>query len=147
MVTGHQRPHLVVRYVAANGFQVRFDVQAPSNGPTFQFRPKFVPLLRHARNVSPLVVEEQGSGLNQALNQQHLFDWGFPSFEKVPQRFPRFVSMPKLSVIEQVQALLEKSRLFGTKRTGVQCHVVGRRDWTLKQFVSPSPAPHSSRGG
>ena len=72
MRTGGELPCTVVLCVSADCLEVLSDVEPPSNGPVLKFWLQFRPLLFHTAGVLSLVVEEQGCGLNQALDEQNL---------------------------------------------------------------------------
>ena len=71
MLAGREMPRAVVLCIGLNHGEVGCDVEAPCCGPPFELGLQFRPLFLDATNVSTLVVEEQGCGLDEALHKQN----------------------------------------------------------------------------
>jgi len=112
MMMRNEVPNANVVDIGFDGLQVGGDVQLPGRPPAFQFWAQLVPLLFHPGDVFPLMMQQERSRLDEALNQQHLLSGGGSFFQHVPHVFPCFVSVPELSLVKQSQPFLEKRRFF-----------------------------------
>ena len=61
------------------------------------------------------MVEQQGGGLDEPLHKKHLFNWCLPGLQCVPKVLPRFVCMPKRTLVKAVEAFFEKLAFIGLK--------------------------------
>ena len=134
-MTCGEPPRADIFCVFFNGTQMGGDVKAPSRAPILQFRAELCPLFFNASDVFPLMVQQQGCGLDEPLNQQHLFARCRSVFEKVPQIFPCLMGVPELSIVKQCKSLLEQWLFLSGERASGQNHRFGRAGSPLKQFV------------
>lgn len=109
MVAGREVPRAVVRRIGLDDGEVRGDVEPPRKGPSLKFGLQFRPLFFHPTHVPALVMEEQGCGLDEALDEQDLILRGGSSLEVVPQIFPCLVGVPEFGLVKQRGARLQQS--------------------------------------
>ena len=101
MVTGREVPRGVVLCIGLDDGEMRGDVEPPRHGPPLKFGLQFRPLLLYSPDVSALVMEEQGCGLDEALDEQNLMFRGGSSLKVVPQVLPRLMGVPEFGLVEQ----------------------------------------------
>ena len=112
MVAGRQVPCSVVLCIGLDDGEVRGDVEPPRNGPPQKFRLQFRPLLSNSPDVSALVMEEQGRGLDESLDEQDLIFGGGSSLEVVPQVFPCLMCVPEFGLVKQGGARFQQHVLL-----------------------------------
>lgn len=112
MVAGRKVPRRVVLCIGLDDGEVRGNVEPPRNGPPLKFGLQFRPLLLNPADVSALVMEEQGCGLDEALDEQDLILRGGSSLEVVPQVLPRFMGVPEFGLVKQRGARFQQRPFF-----------------------------------
>lgn len=112
MVAGRELPHVVVLCVGLDDGEVRGDVKTPSGGPSLQFGSQFRPLLLDPADVPALMMEEQGCGLDESLDEQDLIFGGASSLEVVPEVLPRLMSVPEFGLVKQRGARFQQRALL-----------------------------------
>lgn len=73
-------------------------------------------MLGDTGDISPLMVEQQSGGLNQALDEQDFLFGGMAPFQTVPHRFPCFMGVPETAIVEQVAPFLKEGMFFLAQR-------------------------------
>ena len=118
MVAGREVPHRVVFSIRLDDSEVSGDVEPPRNAPPLKFGLQFRPLLLNSADVSALVMEEQGRGLDETLDEQDLIFGGGSSLEVVPQVLPRLVGVPEFCLVKQSGSRFQQRPFFWCQWTG-----------------------------